>query len=273
MKNGLLFGIMLVASCAVSGLVAYEMAKKGTDNNVNVTQRERVVYDAPDLSEAAEKAVEGVVSIEAIQVVQGYTNPIYRLFGFGDTYQYESRAGGSGVIISEEGYVVTNSHVVEGARKIAVKLYDERTFAATLIGTDKMADVALLKIDTLGTEQLPVLDIADSDELRLGEWVLAIGSPFDLQSTITAGIVSAKARTLETRSRRGEVSIASFIQTDAVVNPGNSGGALVNAAGELVGINTMIKSQTGTYIGYSFAVPSNAVQEVVERLKRESETK
>ncbi|MBQ1205221.1 MAG: trypsin-like peptidase domain-containing protein, partial [Alistipes sp.] len=181
--------------------------------------------------------------------------------------QYQERkAGGSGVIISEDGYIVTNNHVVDGATKLRVKLNDGRTYDAELIGKDSATDIALLKIDEKG---LPTLPFGSSDALRLGEWVLAIGSPYNLQSTITAGIVSAKARSLGALSNNPEdFSIESFIQTDAAVNPGNSGGALVNTRGELVGINTLIQSQTGSYIGYSFAVPEAIVKKVVVDLKQ-----
>ena len=182
--------------------------------------------------------------------------------GYGQPQTREQRSGGSGVIISQDGYIVTNNHVVENATKLKVKLYDGRTFDAKLIGADPTTDVALIKVEG---EDLPTIPFGDSDALRLGEWVLAIGSPFDLQSTITAGIVSAKARHLGVIAE--EFPIESFIQTDAVVNPGNSGGALVNTRGELVGINTVIKSSTGTYMGYSFAVPETIVRKVVMDLK------
>ena len=175
----------------------------------------------------------------------------------------EGTGSGSGVIMSKDGYIITNNHVVDGATKLRVKLNDGRTFDAKLIGKDSATDVALLKID--GDDDLPTLPFGSSDALRLGEWVLAIGSPFDLQSTITAGIVSAKARNLG--AIPNDFRIESFIQTDAAVNPGNSGGALVNTRGELVGINTLIKSQTGSYIGYSFAIPEAIVRKVVVDLK------
>ncbi len=162
----------------------------------------------------------------------------------------------------EDGYIVTNNHVVDQATKLRVKLNDGRVFDARTVGTDPATDVALIKIEAADP---PTLPFGSSDALRLGEWVLAIGSPFDLQSTITAGIVSAKARQL--RAIPDEFSIESFIQTDAAVNPGNSGGALVNTHGELVGINTLIKSQTGSYIGYSFAIPESIVRKVVVDLK------
>ena len=235
----------------------------------------------PDLTYAAENAVKAVVNIEAVQRVEvpqrgqfGY-DPFLEFFGIPQGYgrrgqsepQYQERkAGGSGVIISEDGYIVTNNHVVDGATKLRVKLNDGRTYDAELIGKDSATDIALLKIDE---KELPTLPFGSSDNLRLGEWVLAIGSPYNLQSTITAGIVSAKARTLGALSNDpNDFSIESFIQTDAAVNPGNSGGALVNTRGELVGINTLIQSQTGSYIGYSFAVPEAIVKKVVVDLKQ-----
>ena len=222
----------------------------------------------PDLTYAAENAVGAVVNIEVLTTIQGQPSfdPFLQFFGipqgYGAPSTREAKAGGSGVLITEDGYVVTNNHVVERATKVKVKLYDGRSFEAQVVGTDPTTDVALLKIEGKG---FPFLKFGSSDDLRLGEWVLAIGSPFDLQSTITAGIVSAKARNLG--AIPSQYSIESFIQTDAAVNPGNSGGALVNTAGELVGINTLIQSQTGSYIGYSFAVPSSIVKKVVVDLK------
>ena len=181
-------------------------------------------------------------------------------FGFpqgGAPQQRESVGSGSGVIIRNDGYIVTNNHVIDGATKIEVTLNSNQTYPATLVGTDPATDVALLKIDAEG---LPAIPFGDSDKLRLGEWVIAIGSPYDLRSTITAGIVSAKGRTMPNYT--GEFKIESFIQTDAAVNPGNSGGALVDKEGNLVGINTAIYSQTGSYAGYSFAVPVNIVKKI-----------
>jgi Do/DeqQ family serine protease len=197
-------------------------------------------------------------------VPSGY-NPFFDFFGIPQQQgmqKREQRSGGSGVIITTDGYIVTNNHVVDNSTKLRVKLNDGRTFDARKIGTDPATDVALIKVDA---ENLPTLAFGSSDALRLGEWVLAIGSPFDLQSTITAGIVSAKARQLDVIP--DDFRLESFIQTDAAVNPGNSGGALVNARGELVGINTVIKSSTGSYIGYSFAVPESIVRKVVSDLK------
>lgn len=289
MKKALLF-LGVVAAAAVSGGVsAWAVAEAGRGAQVEYVEREVertpalgahfAAYEAgqyPDLTYAAENAVKAVVNIEAIQQVEvprrgqfGY-DPFLEFFGFpqersrgnGEPQYREQRAGGSGVIISSDGYVVTNNHVVDGATKLRVKLNDGRAFDATLVGKDSATDVALLKIDAT---ELPTLAFGSSDALRLGEWVLAIGSPFDLQSTITAGIVSAKARNL--RAIPNDFSIESFIQTDAAVNPGNSGGALVNTHGELVGINTLIKSQTGSYIGYSFAIPEAIVRKVVVDLK------
>lgn len=247
----------------------WDRSEPQVGNHFTAFQAERY----PDLTYAAENAVQAVVNIECIKEVQmggrsyGYDS-FYEFFGipygggYGQPQTREQRSGGSGVIISQDGYIVTNNHVVENATKLKVKLYDGRTFDAKLIGTDPTTDVALIKVEG---EDLPTIPFGDSDALRLGEWVLAIGSPFDLQSTITAGIVSAKARHLGVIAE--EFPIESFIQTDAVVNPGNSGGALVNTRGELVGINTVIKSSTGTYMGYSFAVPETIVRKVVMDLK------
>ena len=286
-KAFFVLGIVAVSAVA-GGLTAWSMgAGKGTPE-VQYIEREVernpslgthfTAYEAdkyPDLTYAAENAVKAVVNIEAIQQIEvpqrrSY-DPFLEFFGIPQEYgndgsrpQYrEARAGGSGVIISKDGYVVTNNHVVDGATKLRVKLNDGRTFDAKLIGKDSATDVALLKID--GDDDLPTLPFGSSDALRLGEWVLAIGSPFDLQSTITAGIVSAKARNLGVIPN--DFSIEAFIQTDAAVNPGNSGGALVNTHGELVGINTLIKSQTGSYVGYSFAIPESIVRKVVVDLK------
>lgn len=224
--------------------------------------------DYPDLTYAAENAVKAVVNIEATVTVAGRSmprDPFFEFFGYPEGYRQsprEARAGGSGVIISEDGYIVTNNHVIDNATKLRVKLHDGRAFDAEIIGSDPATDVALIKIEASG---LPTLPFGSSDDLRLGEWVLAIGYPMELQSTITAGIVSAKARRLGALDNSG--GIESFIQTDAAVNPGNSGGALVNTRGELVGINTIIKTSTGSYVGYSFAVPESIVRKVVVDLK------
>ncbi len=277
---------MVAAAAAVGGATAYVVSRQ-YENQVTYIEREVertpalgaqfAAYEQgkyPDLTYAAENAVKAVVNIEAVQEVtlrrpQSW-DPFLEFFGLPqDSRGYNSRpevrerkAGGSGVIISEDGYIVTNNHVIDQATKLRVTLNDGRTFDAELVGKDPATDVALIKIEAEG---LPTLAFGSSDALRLGEWVLAIGSPFDLRQTITAGIVSAKARTLGVIPN--EFRIESFIQTDAAVNPGNSGGALVNTHGELVGINTVIKSSTGSYIGYSFAVPETIVRKVVTDLK------
>jgi serine protease Do len=219
--------------------------------------------NVPDLTYAAEIAVHGVVHIKTQSMRGGWSsgNPLLDFFGYRQEPQI-ARGFGSGVILTSDGYIVTNNHVIEGAQKIAVVLNDNREFEARLIGSDPTTDLALLKIEAT---DLPWLRYGDSDALRLGEWVLAVGNPFDLTSTVTAGIVSAKARNIGINS--ADYSIESFIQTDAAVNPGNSGGALVNQRGEMVGINTAIASRTGSFAGYSFAVPTTIVRKVVNDLK------
>lgn len=232
-----------------------------------------------DLTYAAEKALPSVVHIKylqnsKVQTVDVESDPFgdfFDPFGFfgnpggnGGTQkrkvQTPKREGaGSGVIISTDGYIVTNNHVVEGADELTVTLNDNKEYSARIIGTDKTTDLALIKITA---SNLPALPIGDSDKLKVGEWVLAVGNPFNLNSTVTAGIVSAKARSL------GANGIESFIQTDAAINAGNSGGALVNTRGELVGINAMLYSQTGSYSGYGFAIPTTIMNKVVADLKK-----
>ncbi|PKQ67073.1 Trypsin-like peptidase domain [Raineya orbicola] len=174
-------------------------------------------------------------------------------------------SSGSGVIISEDGYIVTNNHVVENNDLIEVTLHDKRSYEARVIGTDPSTDLALLKIDE---EHLPALPFANSDKVRIGEWVLAVGNPFELNSTVTAGIISAKARNINLIQDKDNLQVESFLQTDASVNPGNSGGALVNLRGELIGINTAIASETGVFQGYSFAIPANLVKKVADDLRQ-----
>ncbi len=200
-------------------------------------------------------------------------HPFFRDF-FGDEFEgYQRQQGpamgsGSGVIIASNGYIVTNNHVIDRADKIQVILDDKRTFDATLVGTDPNTDIALLKINA---DNLPALRYGNSDNVKVGEWVLAVGNPFNLNSTVTAGIVSAKGRNVGILQGAGNMSVESFIQTDAAVNPGNSGGALVNLNGDLIGINTAIASQTGSFAGYSFAVPSSIVSKVVDDLLKYGE--
>lgn len=220
---------------------------------------------------AAEKSIHAVVHIKTeferkssvYDDFFGLNDPFFEFFGFkNESKSYPIIASGSGVIISADGYIVTNNHVVQDANIVSVTLNDKREFEAEIIGTDPSTDLALIKIQG---ENLPILKFANSDNVRIGEWVLAVGNPFNLTSTVTAGIVSAKARNLNILGKSS--SIESFIQTDAAVNQGNSGGALVNTSGELIGINAAIASRTGSFSGYSFAIPSNIVKKVTEDLK------
>ena len=209
-----------------------------------------------DFTEAADKTIHTVVHVKNVSR-RTVSNPMMEFFyGYGGQQQQEQVGTGSGVIISEDGYIVTNNHVIKDASEIEITLNNRKSYKAKLIGTDSKMDIALLKIDA--NEKLPYTAFANSDDTKIGEWVLAVGNPYNLTSTVTAGIVSAKARNLDTNG------IQSFIQTDAAVNPGNSGGALVNTRGELIGINTMISSPTGSYTGYSFAVPSNIARKIIE---------
>ena len=215
--------------------------------------------EAPDFTEAAELALNSVVHVKNVSYRQ-INDPIMEFFyGYRGGQQQAQIGTGSGVIISEDGYIVTNNHVINNASEIEITLNNKKAYKAKLIGTDSQMDIALLKINA--DEKLPYTIFGDSDNIRVGEWVLAVGNPYNLNSTVTAGIISAKARNVGNRMQN---NIQSFIQTDAVVNPGNSGGALVNTRGELIGINTMISSTTGSYVGYSFAVPSNITRKIIE---------
>jgi serine protease Do len=211
-------------------------------------------YAPTNFTEAAEKSIHAVVHVKNTAISSGI-NSIADLFN--GTKRQQQIGTGSGVIISSDGYIVTNNHVIDGATDLEITLNNRKKHKATLIGTDKKNDIALLKIDA--GDILPYIPFSDSDNLNIGEWVLAVGNPYNLTSTVTAGIVSAKGRDLQ-----GNYSTDSFIQTDAAVNPGNSGGALVNSRGELVGINTAISTKTGSYIGYSFAVPSNIAKKIID---------
>ncbi|MFD2552113.1 trypsin-like peptidase domain-containing protein [Bizionia sediminis] len=210
----------------------------------------------PNFVEAAEETVHAVVHVKNTSIVSAPTT-MEDLF-FGRRSKQAQIGTGSGVIINKDGYIITNNHVIDGAKEISITTNDNKIYAAELIGTDPKTDIALLKIEA--ETDLPFVTFGDSDTAQVGEWVLAVGNPFNLTSTVTAGIISAKSRDLTGQSYQ------SFIQTDAAVNPGNSGGALVNINGDLIGINTAISSQTGSYIGYSFAVPSNIARKVVEDL-------
>ncbi|MBE7653410.1 trypsin-like peptidase domain-containing protein [Tenacibaculum finnmarkense] len=211
-----------------------------------------------DFTQAASKTVHAVVHVKNT-AVRTQRNPYAQLFGRNETQKYQQVGTGSGVIISPDGYIITNNHVIAGASEIEITLNNRKKLKAVLIGADKSNDIALLKVET--DEALPNLAFGNSDNAKVGEWVLAVGNPYNLTSTVTAGIVSAKGRDLD-----GNKNIEAFIQTDAAVNPGNSGGALVNTRGELIGINTAISSKTGSFIGYSFAVPSNIAKKVVDDL-------
>ena len=219
-----------------------------------------------DFRAAAEQTVHAVVHIKTkFTSQQTYYDPFQGFFGGGSGLQIvpkEQESSGSGVIISNDGYIVTNFHVVQNAEKIEVTLNDKRTYEAELVGTDPNTDLAVLRVQEKG---LPFIAYGNSDDVKVGEWVLAVGNPFNLTSTVTAGIVSAKARNINIISGNGSGSgaVESFIQTDAAVNPGNSGGALVNTLGQLVGINSAIATSTGSFSGYSFAVPVNLVRKVV----------
>ncbi|MDO5970216.1 trypsin-like peptidase domain-containing protein [Flavivirga aquimarina] len=210
--------------------------------------------ETPNFTVAAENTVNAVVHVKNVSLSSGQMT--FEDLFFGRRSQRPQLGTGSGVIINANGYIITNNHVIDNSHELSVTLNNNKTYEAKLIGTDPNTDIALLKIDA--DEELPYVTFGDSDNAKIGEWVLAVGNPFNLTSTVTAGIISAKARDLSGRSSQ------SFIQTDAAVNPGNSGGALVNTNGELIGINTAISSQTGSYIGYSFAVPSNIARRVIE---------
>ncbi len=245
-----------------------------------------------DFTKAAENTINGVVSIKSYATPRGYGNrrgsqsdmfsdPFFEFF-FGSPQRRQQpqqpqeksenpedaqqQLGlGSGVIITPDGYIVTNNHVIDGAERLEVTLNDNRSFNATVIGADPTTDLALIKIDAT---ELPVIPIGDSDKLKVGEWVLAVGNPFGFTSTVTTGIVSAKARSISSVTHGRPMGIEAYIQTDAAVNPGNSGGALVNLNGELVGINTAIYSQTGNYAGYSFAIPTSLVTKIMTDIKQ-----
>ena len=274
--------IVVISGCVAAGVTAYVVKKNNSKNgfsfeqesgnkqHVHLAMFDSAMAENTDFTFAAEKTVHAVVHIQVMSTVaveRQYVDPFEYFFGFGDRQrprQQQQRVGfGSGVIISTDGYIITNNHVIEGADSIGVTLNDKRTYTGKIIGTDPDTDIALIKIDA---EDLQAVPFGDSDKLKIGEWVLAVGNPFNLTSTVTAGIVSAKGRGNIARDRSGKIE--SYIQTDAAVNRGNSGGALVNTNGELVGINTAIYSQTGEFAGYSFAVPISIAGKVVSDLKQ-----
>ena len=269
MKKG---WIVILLSALIGGLTAFIVVKSTTPATEKVIVSSdgggyRTVNlsmsDYPDFTYAAESAVDAVVyvRVKAKEEVTAMPNSIFDFFFFGTPQQEREKVGsGSGVIIREDGYIVTNNHVVEGATEIEVTLNNNKKFDAKLIGTDPATDVALIKVDAQG---LPVIPFGDSDKLRLGEWVLAIGSPYDLRSTITAGIISAKGRSMPNYD--GKFRIESFIQTDAAVNPGNSGGVLVNMKGEVVGINNA-KLEDTSVEGMGYAIPISTAQDILTSL-------
>ena len=253
-----------------SELISYGDRGNTTASNFNyVSHPTSSIMPVNDFTMAASKTVNGVVHVKTEIEVQNAYNPWADFFGDGSGIEpYVQKGSGSGVIISDDGYIITNNHVIEGADNIEVSMNDNRSYSAELIGTDPTTDIAVLKIEG---SHFPSLKIGDSEAVKIGEWVLAVGNPFDLTSTVTAGIVSAKGRNINLLSSdpgREIFPIESFIQTDAAVNPGNSGGALVNTNGELIGINTAIASRTGSFSGYSFAVPSSIASKVAEDLIR-----
>ncbi|MBN4081751.1 Do family serine endopeptidase [bacterium AH-315-C07] len=285
-------GIFLITLCTTIGCIvgigAYHwgisefLSSKGAQSTfeekqqvhfTGLSDRRVDVVDAYlDFTKASSLTTPGVVHIKSVSEEVAQTrqfDPFRDFFGFRFDSPYSNQqprkrmGSGSGVIISEDGYIVTNNHVIQDADEINIVLNDKRSFVATVIGTDITTDLALLKIEESG---LPFLRFGNSDEVQVGQWVLAVGNPFNLTSTVTAGIVSAKARSINILDDK--YRIESYIQTDAVVNRGNSGGALVNTVGELVGINSAIQSQTGAYIGYSFAIPVNLVKKVMDDLLR-----
>ena len=286
-KNILGVGAVVLLSAGVAGVTTYTMLKPENRDSLSFSEQFRqnpnarlAAYDAinaqpVDLTQAAENSLHAVVHIKSTQQAKEQTvtvrDPFAEIFGdiFGNggrqqrRVQTQPRVGfGSGVIISKDGYIVTNNHVIDGADEIVVKLNDNREFKGRVIGTDPNSDLALVKIEG---DDFPTVPVGDSDALKVGEWVLAVGNPFNLTSTVTAGIVSAKARTLGVYGIGG---VESFIQTDAAINQGNSGGALVNAKGELVGINAVLSSPTGAYAGYGFAIPTSVMTKVVSDLKQ-----
>jgi serine protease Do len=266
--------IMIASIGGFSGVAIYKATLKEENRgttNISEKQRVNLVNYKADMSpntfnfmDAAEKTVPAVVYVKTIypQRNTNYYNPFQGFFFGNPQSQQPQQSAGSGVIISDDGYIVTNNHVVDEAAKVEVTLDDKRTFTAKVVGTDPSTDLALLKIDQ---KNLSFIPYGNSDDVKVGEWVLAVGNPFNLTSTVTAGIVSAKGRNIHILDNQN-FPLESFIQTDAAVNPGNSGGALVNTMGELVGINSAIASNTGAYLGYSFAIPVNIVKKVMDDL-------
>ncbi len=267
MRKNLLVIILSVFLSGITSVLVINYHEKNSEKiplELPQAQIKRVSLEHqsyPDFTYAAENCVKAVVHVKVLSKGSVQTYSLFDFFfgnGNPQSFQREQMSAGPGVIIRPDGYIVTNSHVVAGAEEISVTLENNKNYKARLIGADEVTDIALLKIEASG---LPYLEFGDSDALRLGEWVIAIGNPYNLTNTITAGIVSAKSRSMPSYDEG--FKIESFIQTDAAVNPGNSGGALVNIKGELVGINTAIASRTGSFTGYSFAVPASIAKKIV----------
>lgn len=267
MRNFFSLLLISILSGAITLLgYAYFFQPKSYDSVAATTQESQTTMELPsfttpsDFTHVAQSTVTAVVHVKNVSYTSSGPSSILDYFyGTNQNTKPKAQIGmGSGVIISPDGYIVTNNHVINNASEIEITLNDNTQYRAVLIGTDKQSDIALLKIEP--TSELPYLIFGDSDKIELAQWVLAVGNPFNLTSTVTAGIISAKARNLS------QSGIQSFIQTDAVINPGNSGGALVNNKGELIGINTLISSNTGSYVGYGFAVPSNLTKKIVQDL-------
>ena len=264
--SGIFGGLMVLIGLQLTTPKDFKLKQENFSKAVKqINIKPKVSSATIDFVEAAKKTTKSVVHITAKQdqaTKNSNTSSPFDLFNFGMPLDLGPREGtGSGVIISKDGYIVTNNHVVEHASHLEVTLSDNNTYFAEIVGTYPKADLAVIKIDA---SNLKTMVWGDSDKAEVGEWVLAVGNPLELNSTVTAGIISAKSRNIDILKSKGRDAIESFIQTDAVVNPGNSGGALVNTEGELLGINTAIKSQTGYYAGYSFAIPSNIVKKIVD---------
>jgi len=270
--KGFIVTFFTALAAALIAVLAYSKIEKPEIKVVSSPPQEKVVLTSflgdtneqvLDFTFAAEKAVHAVVHVKTKTERTYSENPFNYFFGYRGYQQPEPVEGsGSGVIISNDGYIVTNNHVIDESDEIIVVLNDKREYPAKVVGADKSTDIAVIKIDA---KDLSVMPYGNSDDLRLGQWVLAVGNPYNLTSTVTAGIISAKARNIGINA--DQAAVESFIQTDAAVNPGNSGGALVNTKGELVGINTALYSRTGSYSGNSFAVPVNIVKKVVDDLR------
>ena len=284
-KDIILTSVLVVACSTLSAIGGAAITKHGSDSSETFetsepakSSRAYMASTPPNFVEVAERTIDGVVNIrteKAVRMAQErFFDPFEFFFGIPSQRdpRQEGRSRqetpkqvgiGSGVVISRDGYIVTNNHVIDGADDVYVTTNSNEEYKAKVVGTDPFTDLALIKIE--GDKELTAIPFGNSDDLRVGEWVLAIGNPFNLRSTVTAGIVSAKGRAAG--SGQGSLQVGSFIQSDVAVNPGNSGGALVNMAGELIGINTMIYSSTGNYAGISFAIPTSIVHKVVSDLK------